>query len=138
QTPLLYDTDDNGLLDTDEMVIDNSLIPHVSRVLNVTNGYVAMPDQSRFALDSWTVMSWVKTLSGDGTGQSTGGSTIISRKIGEIGYNYKLELVSGYPQMSFTSDDGATNVLVKSNKRLWHVWSHVTASFNGDSGRLTL
>ncbi len=139
QTPLLYDTDDNGLLDTDEMVIDNSLIPHVSRVLNVTNGYVAMPDQSRFALDSWTVMAWVTTLSGDVTGQSTGGGTIISRKIGEIGYNYKLELVSGYPQISFTSDDGATNVLVKSNKRVWSVtWSHVTASFNGDSGRLTL
>lgn len=133
--PALPDTDDNGIRDGDDPEPASSLMPLADRALNVTGGYVEMPYQSRFALASWTVQAWVKPSAVGANG------TLVARTIASSIHNYRLELNNGLPTARFTPADHTADVTVVApavEEVQANVWTHLAASFDDASGRLSL
>ncbi len=135
--PLLPDTDDDGISDGAEAnrgsSAVNSLSPLTDRVLQLNGAagsYVAVPDEVRFALESWTVEAWIRPTS---LGSA---AMLVSRQVQTDAYNYYLGLdTAGRVVAMFTPGDLSGNVAVTSTVVVAPAaWTHVAASFSPDNG----
>ncbi len=131
--PAYPDTDDDGMPDGDDSAPASSLAPPVDRVLVLTGGYVEMPNQSRFALADWTIQAWVKPAA------AGAGGTVICREVAPGVANYCLGLVAGVPVVRFTPFDRTADIAAAASAALAaDEWTHLAASFDGVSGRLSI
>lgn len=138
--PRLPDTADNGLLDGDgsDMHPSSALVPFLDRVLLLDGSmgsYVETPDQSRFALDAFTVQAWVNP--------TVAGGDIIARQVEPGVYNYRLALLPDQRlQLRFTPATLAADVVLEVPVSLGGIplneWTHVAGAFNPDTGYLRI
>ncbi|HRZ11656.1 MAG TPA: hypothetical protein P5567_04285 [Kiritimatiellia bacterium] len=138
--PLLPDTDDDRRVDGAEVGAGedpaSAQSPAISRALSFsTNGsdYVEMPMQRRFALDSWTLESWVRLAPGEADG-----GVLVQRVVGPSGVNYELGLGDGVtapanvPYVRYVSVDGFTVQATGSVALAGGTnWTHVAGTYDG-------
>lgn len=150
--PRLWDTDDDGITDSDEVrwMYDatNSLIPLRNRSLQINdttkNSYISILPSSEHGLTNWTIEAWVYPEAGN-----TGEVEVISRMVTTNAYSYRVGLVwtnnlsgeSGYRAFAEFTDavDGSVNrmygqsptnemLLITANE-----WTHLAATFGYDA-----
>ncbi|MBP7828877.1 MAG: hypothetical protein KA248_03050 [Kiritimatiellae bacterium] len=139
--PLLADTDDDARVDGAEVAVGedpaSAQSPAISRALSFsTNGsdYVEMPMQRRFALDSWTLESWVRPDPAEADG-----GILVQRLVGPTnGVNYELGLGDGVtapanvPYVRYVSVDGFTVQATGSVALAGGTnWTHVAGTYDG-------
>ncbi|MBU1693578.1 MAG: hypothetical protein KKC51_06405, partial [Verrucomicrobia bacterium] len=143
--PLLPDTDDDDWVDGVEVAEGedpaNAQSPAVSRALAFPGGpddFVEMPMQRRFALDSWTIETWVRLNAGEGDG-----GILVQRAVGPTGMNYELGLGDGVtaptnvPYVRYVSVNGFS-VQANGTTALTTNWTHVAGTYDGYQRELKL
>jgi len=142
--PRLWDTDNNGINDFEEVANNtdplNSLSPLVNRVLSVDGdpaNYVRLAPEARFALSNWVVEAWVYRQN-----PTADDAEVVARTIQGGRYNYFLGIQpDGRPVAKFTSSfDGSTiSVLPPAGLIVpLQQWTHLRAGFNAQTGRLSI
>jgi hypothetical protein len=138
----LTDTDDDGVSDGAESLLGTSptdaLEALFDRVLDLDGApgsYVELPIQSRFALSTWALETWMRADS------LSGPVSLIEREVAANVENYMLGLdASQRPVVRFTAGDGS--VVSATAPAAYAVpaglWTHLAAAFDDHTGELQL
>ncbi len=144
-SPLLVDTDDDGIIDSSELAhsLDpiDSLNPEINRavILDGVDDYVELPtyDRARFSLPSFSIMADIRPES------IKPNQEVISRLVSDAGgdkFNFYLGWNAvGWPCAKFTK--AGTNVVIESFNNVQlptNEWTHFATSFDNSTGLLNL
>jgi uncharacterized protein (DUF2141 family) len=132
--PLLRDTDDDGRNDAQESTaaVVQSLIPFTNRVLQVNGtatNYAEFPSQQRFALNTWTLESYVRPAAG-----WAGNGNLIQRSVQPNIDNYLLGIDGSL--RPFVRYGAVTLTAPSSIPADGSNWTHIAATFGSGSLRL--
>lgn len=134
--PRIADTDDDGISDMEEKLLgtagDNSLNPWEVKALLLDGGagdYLDLPIQTRFALDNFTIESWVNPATGWG-----GDGYVIRRNIEPGVTNYFLSIDSSMqPRAGFGAFSVTGPSAIPSDE-----WTHLAVTYEHTSQELVL
>ncbi|MCE9615013.1 MAG: S8 family serine peptidase [Lentisphaerae bacterium] len=142
--PRLSDTDDDWLGDALEIAQGNNPVdgnsPPINRAARCDgSGYVELPKQRRFALDSWTVEMRIRP--------SAPGGRLLERNVGAVGgtglplVNYGLRLTSSNTVVAYFSDIVGRQIALESKAPILVTgsnWTHVAATYDLTTRKMSL
>jgi len=133
-SPWLADSDDDGIhdgVDVGDGHPAQSLSPQRSQSLRFGGGagdYITMPAQQRFALEKWSVETWIKP-----DADEADGGILVQRAVGGAAVNYEVGLNgSNRPYVRYVSVSGIETIATGSAAVVADgtTWTHVAATYS--------